>query len=118
MADTTVRWEGIDGIQAALDEYGRKIHQAAFDIADYFAPVLETYAKQNAPWEDRTANARQTLRGWADELGNDAAVLYLAHGMEYGIYLETRWAGRYAILWPTIEAHLNEITARLQQVFG
>lgn len=118
MSDARVTWEGVDGIQAALDDYGRKIHQAAYDIADYFAPVLETYAKENAVWTDRTANARQTLRGWADELGNDAAVLYLAHGMEYGKWLELRWSGRYAILWPTIEAHLSEITAMLQQVFG
>jgi len=70
--------------------------------------TLQAYAQAKAPWKDRTGNARQGLHGGAFSEKN-AEVLYIAHTMEYGIYLEKGFAGRYAILKPTIEAHLEHV---------
>ncbi|MDQ7034353.1 MAG: hypothetical protein Q9P01_05810, partial [Anaerolineae bacterium] len=58
------------------------------------------------------------LHAWVDELSNDTVRLYLSHGLvDYGIYLETKYAGRYAIIWPTIQRHLPEIQKMLQEIF-
>ncbi len=53
-----------------------------------WAGKLEADAKQNAPWNDRTGHARQAIHAGV-EVNNEEFVLYLAHGKEYGTYLET-----------------------------
>lgn len=115
---TTINWRGDDGMIRRMDEYGRQVERAVFRLAQYWAPVLEAFAKEYAPWTDRTSNARQTLRGFVDDLARDTVTLYLAHGMDYGLHLETRYAGRYAIIWPTIESHLEDIRESLQAMLA
>ena len=52
-----------------------------------WAGNLEGYAKRNAPWTDRTSQARQGLHAGVD-IENDGFHLFLAHGVEHGSYLE------------------------------
>lgn len=113
----SIQWTGIREMQAALDRYGDKVIAAVEQVAIYLEPVLEGYAKENARWTDQTGNARQSLHTW-HEVANDIVTLYIGHGVEYGIWLEVRWAGRYSIIWPTIEAHLNPIYELLQGIFA
>lgn len=108
----SLEWD--NGIR--FSPYGRAVKNVIVEVANYWKPILETAAKEHAPWTDRTANARQGLQALVDELANDTVVLYLAHGVDYGIYLETKYAGRYAIIWPTISEHLPRIFAMLQSV--
>jgi hypothetical protein len=78
-----------------------------------FATEVEQYAKDNAPWEDRSGEARNGLRA----LGEQRLTKYtitLFHTAEYGIWLEVRWDGRYAIIVPTIEAMGPEFMNRLE----
>jgi len=73
-----------------------------------WAGTMEEYAKSHAPWTDRTGNARQGLHGGVDVWG-DQQVLYLSHGVEYGIWLELAHGGNYAIVGPTADTHLPRI---------
>lgn len=133
----TVRWQGVDRMLSSLDKHVQTVNDAIRDFARYWSAVLESYTKEHARWTDRTANARQSLAGFingetpsrygaddsvsypeADDLAKDTVVLYLAHGMNYGVALETKYAGRYAIIWDTIAAHLPQIRSMLQRVFG
>lgn len=50
-------------------------------------PTLVEEAKQRAYWKDRTTNARNGLTGGV-EGGGTEYLLYLAHGVEYGEWLE------------------------------
>jgi hypothetical protein len=100
----------------ALDVYESRVMQAVASVATYFEPILETHAKKTAPWTDRTGNARQTLFS-VSELAEDVVRLYLSHGMEYGVYLELRHAGRYAVILPTLQAHYGQIGSMLQDIF-
>jgi hypothetical protein len=111
-------WQGDEAILRELDHYYLFLQQGIRAVAAVIAPMMENYAKTNAPWTDRTANARQSLHAFTDEVAATIVDVYLAHGMEYGIWLEVRFQGRYAILWPTIEAHLTEITLWLVRIFG
>ncbi len=114
-----VEWDGsLDEMGDRIVTYGEQVLDAVRRIAEYFEPVLESYAKQNAPWRDRTGNARQSLHTFTRNLAEEAVALYLAHGMDYGIWLEVRWSGKYAIIWPTLEAHLEAISAMLHEVFS
>lgn len=83
--------------------YIARIHIGLYRLAQSYAPRIEAWMKANAPWEDRTGNARQTL--WSDvfDLANRAVGVILAHGVDYGIFLELANAGRYAIIAPAID---------------
>lgn len=133
----TVRWNGDDAMRRNIDEYARRVVWAVNQVAQLYAAMLEAHAKANAPWTDRTANARQSLAGYVDDgappkpagedavayptperLAEDTVSIYLSHGRDYGVFLETKYAGRYAILWPTIEAHLPRIERALREIFS
>jgi hypothetical protein len=66
------------------------------------------YAQENAPWEDRTGDARAGLDvdvRWE----NQVLVWDMSHGVDYGLYLETRWNGKYSIIMPTLEQFAPQI---------
>ncbi len=69
---------------------------------------VQEYAQQNAPWEDRTGDARSGLIADVSEDGG-LIVLELAHTVDYGVYLETIENGAFAIIMPTLEALGPEI---------
>ena len=77
-----------------------------------FAQKVQDYAQENAPWDDRTGDARQGLQAKGfQRLTSYTIVLY--HTVDYGIWLEVRWDGRYAIILPTIEHMGHELMDRL-----
>jgi hypothetical protein len=79
-----------------------KANVAIREGADRLAEEMEQYAQQNAPWEDQTGDARAGLTAKAEHHGFRQEV-YLFHTVDYGIWLEVRWNGKYAIINPTIE---------------
>ena len=111
-------FRGVDEMLGKMDDYGMKVQQAKVAVATYFAPIIETYAKTYARWEDQTGNARQGLHAWVEEESEEVVKLFLAHGVEYGLWLEVRWAGKYAIIWEALSASLNDIAEMLQGIFG
>lgn len=75
---------------------------------NYYEPKMENHAKLNAPWTDRTTNARN---GLAARSGRDGKTRFIVlfHQVPYGIWLETRWSGKYAIIMPTIDKFGPEV---------
>lgn len=61
-----------------------KMHLACENVASR----MEQKAKSVAPWTDRTAHARQSLNSGLEVQG-DTFILYVAHGVRYGRYLES-----------------------------
>lgn len=75
------------------------------------AKDMETFANQNAPWTDRTTDARQGLSGepFAE---NGIVGASIVHTVPYGIWLENRFDRRYAIVGPT-QAVFAGLAARI-----
>lgn len=90
-----------DGITPMLDDIGDPLENAEESFEAYKDIVLED-AKENAPWQDRTGDARAGLDAEVTTEGN-LVVLSLFHTVEYGIWLETAFSGDYAIIMPTLE---------------
>lgn len=80
----------------------RLITDAIEALAKSYAPQIETWMKENAPWTDRTGNARQSLYTRVDRQPQQITIT-LDHGVNYGVYLEFRNAGRYAIIDPALD---------------
>ena len=51
------------------------------------AGIMETEAKVNAKWTDRTSHARQSIHSGVEGRGRELT-LFLAHGVKYGAFLE------------------------------
>lgn len=112
--------------QRGARDMGRKIatgpqqlHRAAVVITHRMAPEVENHMKLNAPWTDRTGNARNGLAARPYEEAESVGIV-LYHQVSYGIFLEVSNAGRYAIINPTIDvmgprvmAAYNDLLSRL-----
>jgi hypothetical protein len=103
----------INGIR----EGNERVHAKVMSVLQYKAPAVENYMKTNAPWQDQTGNARQGLRAEAfDEGSNMGIVLY--HQAPYGIWLEIKNSGEYAIIDPTLQVMGPEVMRSLENILG
>jgi len=94
----------------------RKQIRAAIGLyADAAAKKMEGEAKSNAPWTDRTGNARNSIQGNFGWQGNKA-VITLSGNMDYSVYLELAHEKKYAILKPTIDRNTPEIIKGYQRL--
>jgi len=69
-----------------LKQYERDLSEALYQLALSFAPKIETFMKQSAPWTDRTGNLRASLYAEVERLVNEIAI-YIDYGLDYGRYL-------------------------------
>lgn len=73
-------------------------------LAKNAASTLESDAKEQAKWTDRTGMARKSLKGSVEKTHSNYRII-LAHGVDYGIWLELAHEKRFAIVNPLIELH-------------
>lgn len=80
---------------------------------DHMEARAETIMRTNAPWTDRTGNARNGLmaKHLSEPMVRHELVLY--HTMPYGFWLEVRWSGRFAVVGPTMLAIGPELTRNI-----
>lgn len=68
--------------------YMQRKRAALYALVQHTAKQAEGDMRHGGPWKDRTGHARQRLHAGVDRSG-DALIMYLAHGVRYGQYLET-----------------------------
>jgi len=129
----------------AIEAYGKTVLAAVHAVAVYNGQAMQNDARRNAPWQDRTGNARSGLFFAVDGFGlppvvgqarvsagadtggeatvtesggPDRLIIILGHTMFYGKYLETSNGARYAIVMSTIEGHLPQLEQMLQGLFA
>lgn len=98
-----------DGIIEWFD--GPEWDEVALESFKDSAPELQSYAQDNAPWEDRTGMARESLTAEAGLEADGTAYITLAHGVDYGYWLEVIQNGQFAIIMPTLEAYGPRVMA-------
>ena len=129
-------------IGKGLNDYGQRAMVAIQAVANYWGQSIQDEARREAPWEDRTGNARgglffavdgfgmQPLTGEvtpeaksemsdvAVESGDaDTLIITLGHTVFYGKFLELSNGGRYAIIMSTIEKNLSGLERMVQDIF-
>lgn len=109
----SVKWK--DDLTPELVRAPNKVRRAALIAAQSMAPEVENYMKLNAPWKDQTSNARNGLAARAYEEASNVGIV-LFHQVSYGVFLETRWGGRYSIINPTIEVMGPKVMMRFDRI--
>ena len=98
-----VTFTGVDKLAKSIDAHDRKVKRVVLGQFLRAKDEATEFAKLNAPWTDRTANARGGLHANAYPInGGEAFELVVAHSVYYGIWLEVRFSGKFAILMPTV----------------
>lgn len=98
----------IEDLRNGIAAVDKKAQAAVEMYAKNQAKNLESFAKRNAPWTDRTGMARKSLNAEASKTKNGERIT-LAHGVDYGICLELKNEKRCAIIKPTIELKGQEV---------
>ena len=108
--------------------YVAAIRRFVHGVMMRWSPEIENYMKTNAPWTDRSSNARQGLYA-AVEPPTSAEVielieLIMAHSMFYGYYLEN-WnpvtnapmlrPPKWQIIEPTLDYFAPKVWADIQK---
>lgn len=89
--------------EKGLFDLGRNIDTVAVEAVSACLAEAEQSAKDNAPWTDRTGDARKSIKGTRAVIENSSAYGYLYIGVDYGIFLELCNQGRFRIIFPTLE---------------
>lgn len=90
-------------LERNLAETDFKVKRGMIAAANFVAPQAEQFMRSNAKWTDRTGAARNGL-GARVVVGDDKVAIVLYHSVAYGVFLELRWGGKYAIIEPAMAA--------------
>jgi hypothetical protein len=113
----TFTWQG-GRLETNLKQLMPQTERRMVALTEYFATKVESVARQNAPWTDRTGNARQGLFTKTFHEPFKSHAIVLAHSVPYGIWLEVRWSGKYAVIDPTIQSQGRAMMAALETIFA
>lgn len=107
MATSGFKFDAKDML-SKIGQASTKSEAAIAMYAENAALTLQNYARENRPWTDRTGHARQRLTGSVAKVSQGYQII-LAHGVDYGKWLELAHEKRFAIIQPTIQAKSPEI---------
>ncbi len=94
-------------------DYGEDVKEMILQTAQEWAGNTAAWMRAEAPWTDQTGNARRKLYGEAAPDGKDV-VAYIGGRAKYQIWLETRHAGRYAIVTRAMQIKPPELMDALR----
>ena len=127
MAQVEMRLDTIQ-LQANVAELTPKINKTLTLTTDFAAGRGMDVMKRKAPWTDRTGNARTGLVAVAEHSGAATMTggatgfsqhkITMAHGVDYGIWLEVANLGKFQIIMPVLVATAQELMKALQDMFS
>lgn len=131
-----------DDLADAFVDYGKQVKAALYAIAGKWGQEVQDESRIDAPWQDRTGNARSGIFYAVDGLGfgtlvgtvdpdtkalmtdtnieegdNDLLIIVVSHTVFYGKFLETKNGGKYAIIMSKIESNLPRLEEMARKIF-
>lgn len=92
----------LSDLVTGLNAFDSRMDLAVRMLAEQGAIQLQNFARENRKWTDRTGQARQRLHGYVGTIPNGYRI-HLAHGVDYGLWLELAHEKRFAIIPQSIE---------------
>lgn len=99
--------EMADQAERVKSEYERKLDDAIIGAAI----DGEAYMKEHAPWNDSTGNRKDRVPGAAraglftvPDIEGATKEIVFSHGVDYGIWLETKHSGKDEVIMPSVKA--------------
>lgn len=109
----TIKWDDAEYKKRVSEIPDKALRDLATET-ERFSMIAQNHARTNAPWTDRTGNARSGL--FAQPFSNNGGFeIVLYHTMSYGIFLESRWGGKWGIIPDTVSRVSRVYTAAMTQ---
>ena len=113
MSGCSISWD-TKTVLKKLNSMQQKTRSSLQIIADSAAKAMESYAKTNARWTDRTGAARQRLKG-STRWDETALIAAISHNVDYGIWLELCNEKKYAILEEALNSQAQNLLDAYQR---
>lgn len=111
----TFKLYGVENVRSNINKFSVERRSAFQDAFQRWATEAQNRSKDNAPWTDRTGNARNSIYGVAP--GNEDKIrAYHGIGVYYGVFLELANNGKYRIIWPTMEALKGKLNTLVKKI--
>lgn len=105
------------GLSRSLSGMAQRQLYAQEVMARNAAKQMESYAKANKPWKTHTGNAVRGLSGNSVRSGSIFTIT-LSGSVRYMVYLELAHGKKWAILWPTMQKHQQQILNAFARIGG
>ncbi len=90
--------------KATYKQFADSVIDYAVAVFEGFEDEITGWMQSNAPWTDRTGDARRTLEARTEaRLEYGTISMVFAHGVWYGLFLELSNGGTYAIVGPALD---------------
>jgi len=111
----TLRWI-VSPVETAMscDVYMDRVDTRLFEELSVIAKEIEETAKAYHPWSNVTGAAEAGLNCHAERSGTGVKVI-LAHGVDYGIWLEVKFGGKWGVIEPAMTLSYPDIMAAMMR---
>lgn len=113
---------GFDEVYRNMDAWERQFRKKAEEAIDEIGHFLANYAKKNHQWGNPyskgyipTGATDLSTKGGLYESATDYVRGVLSAGMDYNVFLELAREGKWAWLWPAVEANQTTIMGILER---
>ncbi len=121
-AKAGIRWSTPPSeLATAVERYGDRVLVAVAAVAQRVATEMQNQAKADAPWTDRTGNARTGIFGTSEaDFAAHVVTIYLSHGatIDYGVFLELSHSGSHAVIMRVMQSHYEPLMQMLREIFA
>ena len=121
-AKAGIRWSTPPSeLATAVERYGDRVLTAVAAVAQRVATEMQNQAQADAPWTDRTGNARTGIFGTSEaDFAARVVTIYLSHSatLTYPLFLEIGNSGKYAVIMRTMQAHYESLMDLLREIFA
>lgn len=93
-------------------DFYKRIENSLFEGAKKVAKEVQEELQREAPWTDRTGEARKSLFAEAEET-DGVVTISMGYGVEYGEYLERSHFGKFAVINPYFDREKKELARRI-----
>ena len=100
-------------LEKNIDKMSDKLGAVVLMYSATKASELQAKMKTNRPWTDRTGMAKALLSAKVSQPSPTIIRITLAHGVDYGIWLELAHEKNYAIIAPTVREEGPRIVSDL-----
>ena len=110
-------WRGLSMMTSRLYAISQELGLKRQNSAKRIAAAMLVYMKANAPWKDRTGNARASLfTTVVDSPTTGQTTVYAGQGVFYGVFLEKKTYNgvSYAIVRPTLMYYRGRLKEYLE----
>ena len=110
-------WLGFTNLGKLPSDVGESMREGLESALEAMQEQMVEWAKEHAPWQDQTGDARAELNSPPIRTNSDGSkTLVLAHGVEYGIFLETMNGGHFGVIPMTIR-HFAALLPQMQAYY-